>query len=119
MHSSGEPALQVLIQHNEGATGAELERELFILRKLIESEKVKRISAQTADAETVHQAEGGPDAADFYICSMSNNNIVYKVTCCTQNLLVLDLAPCSSELQGPAALHDMTGSASQASTWQD
>ena len=71
--------LQVLIQHQSGTSGAELERELFILRKLIEQEKVKRMSAQTADAESVQEAEEGADPADFYVCSLSATSIVYKV----------------------------------------
>ncbi len=43
--------------------GADLERELFIIRKLIEREK----------------AALGDAADDFYICSLSNRTIVYKV----------------------------------------
>jgi len=54
---------QVFIEHQEGATGANLERELFIIRKLIEREK----------------AALGDAADDFYICSLSNRTIVYKV----------------------------------------
>ena len=43
---------------------ADLERELFILRKLIEKEKNEKMS----DCKD-----------DFYICTFSNNTIVYKV----------------------------------------
>ena len=59
---------QVFVEHLEGVQGAELEREMFILRKLIEKEKTERIAAL------------GGDPADFYICTMSNRTIVYKVT---------------------------------------
>lgn len=59
---------QVFVEHLEGVQGAELEREMFILRKLIEKEKTQRIAAL------------GGDPADFYICTMSNRTIVYKVT---------------------------------------
>ena len=59
---------QVFVEHLEGMQGAELEREMFILRKLIEKEKTERIAAL------------GGDPADFYICTMSNRTIVYKVT---------------------------------------
>ena len=55
------------MEHLEGVQGAELEREMFILRKLIEKEKMQRIAAL------------GGDPADFYICTMSNRTIVYKV----------------------------------------
>jgi len=55
------------VEHLEGVQGAELEREMFILRKLIEKEKTTRIAA------------AGGDPADFYICTMSNRTIVYKV----------------------------------------
>ena len=73
--------LQVFIQHQDGVSGAELERELFILRKLMEKEKVERIGAATADTEGLQEAEKGADAADFYICSLSNTTITYKVSC--------------------------------------
>ena len=59
---------QVFVEHLEGMQGAELEREMFILRKLIEKEKTERIAAL------------GGDPADFYICTMSNRTIVYKVS---------------------------------------
>ena len=71
--------MQVLIEHQEGATGDVLEREMFILRKLIEREKAKRISDVVADQENPKEAEEGPDAADFYICTLSSKTIVYKV----------------------------------------
>ena len=54
--------MQVFIEHQGGATGADLERELFIVRKLIERER----------------AALGAAADDFYICSLSNRTIVYK-----------------------------------------
>lgn len=54
---------QVFIEHQGGATGADLERELFIVRKLIEREK----------------AALGDASDDFYVCSLSNRTIVYKV----------------------------------------
>ena len=61
--------VQVFVEHQGGSTGADLERELFIIRKLIEREK----------------AALGDAADDFYICSLSNRTIVYKVrsTPCT------------------------------------
>ena len=75
----------MFIQHQDGVSGAELERELFILRKLMEKEKVNRIGAATADTESLQEAEKGADAADFYICSLSNTTITYKVSClCAQ-----------------------------------
>ena len=73
--------LQVLIQHQEGVAGDELEREMFILRKLIENEKVKRIGDAVADQETEQEAvQNGADAADFYVCTLSNRQIVYKAS---------------------------------------
>ena len=51
------------MEHQSGAKGADLERELFILRKLIEREK----------------AALGNASDDFYVCSLSNRTIVYKV----------------------------------------
>ena len=86
--------LQVFIQHQDGVSGAELERELFILRKLMEKEKAERIGAATADTEGLQEAEKGADAADFYICSLSNTTITYKVS-----------APCAWE---PAAMSACT-----------
>ena len=52
----------MFIEHQGGAAGADLERELFIVRKLIEREK----------------AALGAAADDFYVCSLSNRTIVYK-----------------------------------------
>ena len=60
---------QVFIEANAGSEGDDLERELFIIRKLIEKEKAARM---------------GDDAADFYIASLSDKTIVYKVRCCVQ-----------------------------------
>jgi glutamate synthase (ferredoxin) len=55
---------QVFVEAKEGETGPELEREMFILRKLIEQEKTRAMPAEAA--------------SDFYICTLSNNSIVYK-----------------------------------------
>ena len=67
--------MQVIIEHQEGVTGDDLEREMFILRKLMEREKAERISATPADSDNRATA----DAADFYICTLSNRVMVYKV----------------------------------------
>ena len=67
--------VQVIIEHQDGVTGDELEREMFILRKLIEKEKADRISATPADADP----NRGADAADFYLCTLSCKTMVYKV----------------------------------------
>ena len=67
--------MQVMIEHQEGLTGDDLEREMFILRKLIESEKASRIGSITAEKDPKAQA----DAADFYVCTLSNRVMVYKV----------------------------------------
>ena len=85
--------MQVLIQHQQGATGDELERELFILRKLMEGEKVKRMGDAVADQETAQEAEkqGGADPADFYICTLSSHQIVYKVRATRQALDIMVL----------------------------
>ncbi len=56
--------IQVFIEAKKGTEGEELERELFIIRKLIEKKKF---------------AEMGDDAADFYVASLSDKTIVYKV----------------------------------------
>lgn len=64
-----------MIEHQEGMTGDDLEREMFILRKLIEKEKAKRISDTPAEQDNKAVA----DAADFYICTLSNRVMVYKV----------------------------------------
>lgn len=55
--------LQVFIEGKPGQTGDDLERELFIVRKLVEKAK----AAQMGDA-----------ASDFYLCTLSNRTIVYK-----------------------------------------
>lgn len=55
---------QILIESTQGLTGDALERELFIVRKLVEKEK-----AAAFDVET---------AFDFFTCSLSNRTIVYK-----------------------------------------
>lgn len=55
---------QLFIKSNKGLSGDELERELFIFRKLIEKEKT---AANMGDAGT-----------DFYACTLSNRTIVYK-----------------------------------------
>ncbi|KAL4447262.1 hypothetical protein ABPG77_007295 [Micractinium sp. CCAP 211/92] len=54
---------QVFIESNSGLTGDELERELFIVRKLMEKEKAATL---------------GEDHWDFYACTLSNRTIVYK-----------------------------------------
>jgi len=55
--------LQVFVEGKPGQTGDDLERELFIARKLVERAKA---------------AAMGEAAADFYICTLSNRTIVYK-----------------------------------------
>jgi glutamate synthase (ferredoxin) len=55
--------VQVMIQGKPGQTGDELERQLFIVRKLIERQKT---------------AAMGPAGDDFYVCTLSNRTIVYK-----------------------------------------
>lgn len=52
-----------MIQGKPGQTGDDLERELFIVRKLIERQKT---------------AAMGDAAPDFYVCTLSNRTIVYK-----------------------------------------
>lgn len=56
-------AAQVFIESNAGLKGDELERELFIVRKLMEKEKAAAL---------------GEDHWDFYACTLSNRTIVYK-----------------------------------------
>lgn len=56
---------QVFVEAKAGSEGDDLERELFILRKLIEKEKTQRM---------------GEAAADFYVASLSDKTIVYKVS---------------------------------------
>lgn len=55
---------QVVVEGKPGQTGADLERELFILRKLVERAKASKMAAEVAP--------------DFYICSLSNKTMVYK-----------------------------------------
>jgi glutamate synthase domain-containing protein 1 len=55
---------QVFVEAKAGSEGDELERELYILRKMIEKEKTQKM---------------GADAADFYVASLSDKTIVYKV----------------------------------------
>ena len=86
---------QVFIESNSGLAGSDLEREFFILRKLIEKEKVQRFAAE------------GVDSSDFYICTLSTKLIVYKVwqsPHCRNNILnqnhhvisLLDVAACAN-----------------------
>ncbi|KAK9805720.1 hypothetical protein WJX73_002070 [Symbiochloris irregularis] len=78
MAKATEPRIwQVLIHHEEGVTGDELERELFILRKLMEKEKNRRIAEASEHAGPV-ASDSGAELADFYICTLSNRQIVYK-----------------------------------------
>lgn len=56
---------QIVVEGKQGVVGDELERELFLLRKRVEKEKVKHMSADLA--------------FDFYTCSLSNRTIIYKV----------------------------------------
>jgi glutamate synthase (ferredoxin) len=56
--------LQVFINGKPGQTGDDLERQLFIVRKLLERAKT---------------AAMGAAAEDFYVCTLSNRTIVYKV----------------------------------------
>ena len=55
------------MESNSGEQGNELEREFFILRKLIEKERDARFAKEKGDP------------AEFYICTLSNKLIVYKV----------------------------------------
>ena len=59
--------VQVFLEHTAGAKGEELEREMFILRKVIEKAKAAKL------------ADGLDGLSDFYICTMSSKTIVYKV----------------------------------------
>ena len=63
-------ARQVFVESNSGAQGNDLERELFLLRKCIEKEKILRFVAV------------GAEPANFYICTFSNKTIVYKASRC-------------------------------------
>lgn len=56
---------QVMIEGKPGQLGDELERELYLLRKLVEKEKNAKLPAA--------------QAFDFYMCTLSNRTIVYKV----------------------------------------
>jgi glutamate synthase (ferredoxin) len=61
----------MFISGKPGQTGDELERQLFIVRKLIERAKV---------------AAMGAAESDFYVCTLSNRTIVYKVRCAALQL---------------------------------
>ena len=67
--------MQVLVEGKPGQTGDELERELFILRKLVEKAKAAQLPAEVA--------------SDFYICTLSSRTIVYKVQEGARELLLL------------------------------
>ncbi len=60
--------MQVFLEHTAGATGEELEREMFILRKVIEKAKFDKL-----------KQDGMSPLSDFYICTMSSKTICYKV----------------------------------------
>jgi hypothetical protein len=53
-----------MVQGKPGQVGDELERQLFIVRKLVERAAL---------------AAMGAAAEDFYVCTLSNRTIVYKV----------------------------------------
>jgi len=55
---------QIMVESKSGQTGKDLERSLFIVRKLVEKER-----DATFDADT---------AFDFATCTLSNQTIVYK-----------------------------------------
>ena len=55
---------QIFLESKEGLSGDALERELFIVRKLVEQEKAAAFDANTA--------------FDFFTCTLSNRTIVYK-----------------------------------------
>ncbi len=61
--------IQVFLEHTAGATGEELEREMFILRKVIEKAKFAKL-----------KQDGMSPLSDFYICTMSSKTICYKVS---------------------------------------
>lgn len=78
-----------------GSEGDDLERELFILRKLIEKKKAQ---------------EMGEDAADFYVASLSDKTIVYKVSrslCCCAWHIAAGLCLNTSFLQGCPKQHPL------------
>lgn len=58
---------QVFVQGKPGQTGDDLERQLFLVRKRLEQAKA---------------AAMGDAAQDFYVCTLSNRTIVYKVRVC-------------------------------------
>ena len=61
-----EPSIwQLFVEGKAGQAGEELEREMFITRKLVEAAKVEQLAADVAP--------------DFYFCTLSNQTIVYKV----------------------------------------
>lgn len=60
---------QVFVQGKPGQTGDELERQLFLVRKRLEQAKA---------------AAMGDAAQDFYVCTLSNRTIVYKVRVCAR-----------------------------------
>lgn len=55
---------QLFVEGSAGVIGDELERQLYMVRKLIEKKK---------------NAVMGAHAADFYFCSLSSRTMVYKV----------------------------------------
>eukprot|EP00955_Chlamydomonas_euryale_P046639 353460-Chlamydomonas_euryale.AAC.18 len=59
---------QVLVEGKAGSTGAELDRDMFVLRKMVEAAKDKAMPRDVAP--------------DFYICTLGNKTIVYKVWIC-------------------------------------
>ena len=59
---------QVFLEHTGGAEGDELEREMFILRKVIEKAKAAKLADDKMSG-----------LSDFYICTMSAKTICYKV----------------------------------------
>ena len=62
---------QVFLEHTKGATGDDLEREMFILRKVIEKAKNAKLAQDGLSA-----------LSDFYICTMSSKTICYKASAC-------------------------------------
>jgi glutamate synthase (ferredoxin) len=57
---------QVMVEGKPGMVGEDLDREMFILRKLVERVKEARMKPSFA--------------SDFYICTLGNKTIVYKVS---------------------------------------
>ena len=70
------------MESSTGVSGQELERELFLLRKLIEKEKILRFAA------------AGAQPSDFYICTLSGKTIVYtaRARACPRSCLCVDQA---------------------------